>query len=237
MKNIFLEYVAVALVSLTVIVFAACAKPPPIPALAPTPAPAPSPTPAPTPSPPPTPSQPPAQPPKSEESPENMRWIASELSEVHHAMPNLIAKYPIVTRNDLLVHEFTFGRGGSWGMIAQMSAVNVSEAKTHIENAHCLTNESKLPTEVRPRDVNTDEIIPEVEKAIILLKQQVSYSYSYQEGAIKWARESTNPEISMESTIRDIMEFYNKYREELSKVITRLELILARLPKAIDVEV
>lgn len=173
--------------------------------------------------------------PEPEESPVNMPFVAGTLRDLHHAMPNLLTKYPIVTISrpweEYLVHEFTFGRGGNWVMISRVLAVNVSEAKTHIDNAYCLTNKSKLPDEIRERDVSTDEITLEVDQAIILLEQQVSYSYSWQESDIEWARESTNPEINRESTFLDIIESYDEYREELSKVITKLELVLSKLPK------
>jgi len=177
-----------------------------------------------------------------EEPPDYTPWIASELRSLNQAMIQFATTYPILTRVDdeeegeILVHKFTFGTGGNWGMVSWVSAVNISEAKTHIENAYYLTNKSKLPSEVGPRDVSADEITQEVSEAISLLELQLSYSYSWEESNIEWAGESTNPEINRESTFRDILEHYDEYREEVSKVITKLELILSRLPSATNVE-
>jgi len=210
-----------AVLIISAVLLVACVEPAPAP-----PTPSPTPTPETTPEPMPT----PAQLLKPEESPENIRWIASQLRDLHHTMSNLVTKYPIVTWEDYLIHEFVLGRGG-WVMVSRVPAVNVSDAKTHIKNAYYLTNEGKLPDETKPRDVTTGEITLEVNQAMTLLEQQVSYSYSWQESDIKWAKESTNPEINTESTFLDIIEFYDEYREELTKVITKLELILSRLPK------
>lgn len=222
MRRLILAVLIISAVSLVACAPASAPEPTPEPTPAPEPEPVAEPTPEPTP--------PPAQPLKPEESPENIRWIASQLRDLHHTMSNLVTKYPIVTWEDYLIHEFIFGRG-NWMMISRVPAVNVSDAKTHIKNAYYLTNEGKLPDETKPRDVTTGEITLEVNQAMTLLEQQVSYSYSWQESDIKWARESTNPEINTESTFLDIIEFYDEHREELTKVITKLELILSRLPK------
>ena len=212
-----------AVLVISVVLLGACVEPAPAP---PTPSPIPTPETAPEPMPAPAPE------PELEESPENMRWIASQLRDLHNTMPNLTTKYPIVTWEDYLIHEFRF-TAGSWVLTYRMSAVRVSQAKTHIDNAYCLTNESKLPDEIKPRDVSVYEINAEVVKAISLLEAQVPYSYSCQEDFIKWVREIPTAEIQrhVESVITDVMEFYDEYREGLSRVITKLELIQSRLPK------
>ncbi len=218
MKRLILVVLIISVVSL-----GACVEPAPAP---PTPSPTPTPETAPEPMPTPAPE------PELEESLENRRWIASQLRDLHNTMPNLITKYPIVTWEDYLIHNCCFTAGG-WGLTCPMLAVRVSQAKTHIDNAYCLTNESRLPDETKPRDVSVYEINAEVVKAIILLEKQVSYSYSCQEDCIEWVREIPTAEIQRhaEYVITDVMEFYDEYREELSRVITKLQLIQSRLPK------
>ncbi|GEM_PF-5287390 len=212
-----------AVLVISVILLGACVEPasaPPTPSPTPTPETTPEPMPAPAPE------------PEPEESPENMRWVASQLRDLHNTMPSLITKYPIVTFEENLIHEFRFIAGG-WALYYRMSAVNVSQAKAHIDNAYWLTNKSRLPDETKPRDVSVYEINAEVVKAISLLEKQVPYSYTCQEDFIKWVREIGTAEIQRhaENVITDIMEFYDEYREELSRVITKLELIQSRLPK------
>ena len=161
--------------------------------------------------------------------PENLGTIPQQLRGLEEEMGNLIAKYPIIKDEDFLVHEFSFGRGGSWGMFSRVPAVNVSEADAHIHNAYYLADKSRLPSEVKPRHVTRDEIALEINQAISLLEQQVFYSYSWEESDIKWAKESTEPEINRESTFEDIVEFYDKYREDLSRIITFTETTLSIL--------
>ncbi len=212
-----------AVLVISVVLLGACVEPasaPPTPSPTPTPETTPEPTPTPVPE------------PESEESPENMRWVASQLRDLHNTMPSLTTKYPIVTFEDYLIHNCCFIAGG-WRLTYRVLAANVSQAKTHIDNAYWLTNKSRLSDETKPRDVSIYEINAEVVKAISLLENQVSYSYTCQEDCIEWVREIGTAEIQQhaESVITDIMEFYDEYREELSKVITKLELIQSRLPK------
>jgi len=187
-----------------------------------------------------------------EESPDYTPWIASQLRDLNQAIIQLIgsdANYIIYTRvyseeqGEVLVHEFTFYLG-SWYYTIPVSAIAFSEAKTHINNAYWLTNEGKLPDEVWVRDVSPDEIAEEVSEALTLLKLQVSSSYSWQEDNIKGITESTSPSPSLppdlqpnkEKAIQSLTEIYDDYREELSKMIGKLELILSRLPSTTTTE-
>jgi hypothetical protein len=193
---------------------------------------------------PPTPPPPVTEP---EEPPDYTPWIASQLKDLNQAIINLISlnsNYNIVTRvydeeqGEVLVHEFTVpaGAGGLFGTFP-VSAFYFQEAKTHINNAYWLTNKSKLPDEVKERDVSTDEVAKEVSEALSLLKQQVSSSYDWQEYDIEWIKESPGPSPTLpqelqpnkEMTIGYLSRVYDNYREELSKMISELELILSRL--------
>ena len=183
------------------------------------------------------------EPSESEEAPDYTRWIAAELSNLNQAMLQFATKYPILTRvydeeeGEVLIHKLRVTAGGSWYMISYMPAFDIYEAKTHIHNAYWLTNEGKLPDEVMARDVSTDEITQEVSQAINHLELQVSYSYSSQEADIEWITEATSPrpelttagQVNREAALRNLTEVYDDYREELSKIIPKLDLILSRL--------
>jgi len=178
-----------------------------------------------------------------EEAPDYTRWIASELQSLNQAMIQFTSEYPILTRvydeeeGEVLIHQLRVTAGGSWYMTSSIPASAIYEAKTHIHNAYWLTNKGRLPSEIMARDVSTDEITREVSDAINLLEQQVSYSYSWQGADIEWITEATSPrpgltagQVNWEDAIQNLTEFYDNYREELSRIIPKLELILSRLP-------
>jgi hypothetical protein len=194
---------------------------------------------------PPAETQPP--PPPAEEAPDYTAWIALQLKDLNQAMIQFISSdsnYRILTRvydeeeGEVLVHEFGVPAGGSWWWTVPVPAFCFQEAKTHVNNAYWLTNKNKLPDEVKERDVSTGEIVEEVSAALDLLKLQVEYSYSWQENSIKWITEAAGsvpnspPEVQpdKEMAIRSLIGVYDDYREELSKMISKLELILSRLP-------
>ena len=216
-----------------------------IPALSCTPTPvttppqAPAPAPAPTPAPAPMPEPVPEVPPKHQETPsakplespepsepekpaDIMPWLACDVPEVQQAVLHLVTKYPIKTHEDVLVHELNFK-----GWFLRMRAEYVSEARKNIDNAHSLVKDKKAGGEVRPREVSAGEIALEVEKALDNLDKQVSFSFAYQENVIEWAEGQDDPEIKSESAIMGLIEAFDNYREEVSKVITKLEFILS----------
>jgi hypothetical protein len=190
---------------------------------------------------------PPPPPTEAEEPPVNPAWIASQLRDLNQAVLQFInsdSNYRILTRvydeevGEVVVHEFGVSAGAGWWWTFPVPAFYLQEAKTHINNAYWLTNESKLPDEVRERDVSTEEIVEEVSAALELLKLQVEYSYSWQEDSIKWIRETADPvpnsppevQPDKEVTIGYLSRVYDDYREELSEMISKLELILSKLP-------
>ncbi len=165
-----------------------------------------------------------------------MRWLASDVPELHRAMLNLITKYPIKDSRALLeaigkedspyygflVSELRFG-----GWFSLLKADLVDEARKHIDNANSLIKSKKLPGESRPREVGKEEISVELARALLLLKQQVDYSFSHQEGNIEWARAPDNPNKLKEIEILQLIEVYDNYRAEISNVTTKLEFILS----------
>ncbi len=95
-------------------------------------------------------------------------------------------------------------------------------------------------SEIRPRDVSIYEINAEVVKAITLLEEQLSYSYSCQDAETKWIIENNIPsqiggglltQAKKEVIIENLNDVYIEYREAFSEVIPRLELVLSKLPK------
>jgi hypothetical protein len=204
------------------------------------------------------PAETPPPPPPAEQPPDYTAWIATQLRDLNQAMIQFVSsfnfnykinKFMVDTgswwgtrvyseeQEGVFVHEFMVDAGGSYSVTFVVPASAFCEAKTHINNAYWLTNKSKLPDEVWARDVNADEVAKEVSEALTLLKQQVSSSYQWQEDNIKWITESPTPEPNRppelqpnrERAIQNLTEVYDDYREELSKVITRLELVLSRL--------
>ena len=193
------------------------------------------------------------EPSEPEETPDYTSWIAGELRNLNQDMLQFTSTYPIFRRvydeeegsykrideieggEEVLVREVTVAIPGYWQITFWDPALAVSEGQMHINNAYWLTNEGKLPDEVMARDVSTDEITQEVSDAINLLEWEVSYSYSYQESHIEWINDPANlimPTIppDRETIIRNLMERYDDYQEELSEMIAKLELILSRLP-------
>ena len=122
-----------------------------------------------------------------------------------------------------------------WSVMLPASSVH--DARTHINNAYWLTNKSRLPDETIERDVSPHEIVREVSGALTLLEWQVASSYSWQESHTENLRERTGQlktaarQLDEELTIRNLNEIYDEYREELAKLITKLELVLSRLPE------
>jgi len=189
-----------------------------------------------------------------EEAPDYTSWIAWQLKELNQAMIQLVSEdsdYVIRTRvyseeeGEVLVHEFAVpAGGGGWWWTFPVPAFYFQEAKTHINNAYWLTNEGKLSGEVWARDVSPDEVAEEVSEALDLLKLQVEFSYSWQEDNIQWITESTSPspglppniQVNKETTIQNLAKVYDDYREELSEVISKLELILSRLSSTTNAE-
>ena len=191
-----------------------------------------------------TPETEPAPEPEPEESPVSMPFVASELRNLNNAMATLTSwpKYILYPRDDSWEHwlnVWSLGEAGC-GYGWTMPASNIFEARAHIGNAYWLTNKSRLPGEVTMRDIYTDEITQEVNEAKMLLEQQVSYSYSHQDAETKWIIENKIPsqigggfltQAKKEVIIENLNDIYIEYREELSRVITRLELVLSKLPK------
>jgi len=191
-----------------------------------------------------------------EEAPDYTAWIASQLRDLNQAMIQLVSEdsdYVISTRvyseeeGEVLVHEFT-AYAGSWYYTIPVSATAFSEAKTHVFNAYCLMNYGVLPSEMSAREHSANEIIrevsSEVSEALTLLKLQVESSYVWQEDNVKWIMESTSLSPSLppniqpdkEMAIQSLTGIYDDYREELSKMISKLELILSRLPSTTNAE-
>jgi hypothetical protein len=206
------------------------------------------------PPPPETPSTPP--PAEPEELPLNPSWITSQVGDLNQAMIQLISfdsDYAIHTRvyseeqGEILVHEFV-ALAGNWYYTIPVNATALAEAKTHIENAHCLMKYGVLPSEVEAHERSLNEIIREVSselsEALTLLKLQEESSYSWQEDAAKWITESTSdspglpPDLqpNKEKAIQSLSGIFRDYREELSKMINKLELILSRLPSTPSLE-
>ena len=198
------------------------------------------------------PAETPPPPPPAEEPVDYTAWIAIQLKDLNQAMINFVSfdsSYAIHTRvyseeqGEVLVHEFN-AYAGNWYYIIPVNATALTEAKTHIDNAYCLTNEGKLPGEVWARDVSPDEIAGEVSQALTLLDLQVSSSYSWQEDNIQWIMESTSgspglpPDLqpNKEKAVQSLTEVFDDYREELSKMVGKLELVLSRLTGTATIE-
>lgn len=185
--------------------------------------------------------------PEPQEAPDYTNWIAAELRNLNQAIRQLTAGrpgYPIWASvwdeeektfkrlDEEAYHVFVYLVGGpSLEMVSHVPAFALAEAITHIENAYYLTNKSRLPSEIEARDVRADEITQEVSKALTSLQLQVHYINEEKESSVESSRQSADPYINSESTIRRITEYCDEYREKLSKMITKLELILSRLPE------
>jgi len=185
--------------------------------------------------------------PEPQEVPDYTNWIVAELGNLNQAVTQLTfgtPGHPIHASvwdeeertykrlDEEAYHEFVYPVGGPiLEMVSHVPAFALAEAITHIENAYYLTNESRLPSEIEARDVRADEITQEVSKALTSLQLQVHYIDEEKESSVESARQSADPYINSESAIRNITEYCDEYREELSKMITKLELILSRLPE------
>ena len=182
--------------------------------------------------------------PEPQEVPDYTNWIATELMNLNQALKKFTDRtlgYTLhasvwdeeeKTFKPAAYHEFVYVVGGPiFQMVSHVPAFALAEAITHIENAYYLTNKSRLPSEIEARDVRADEITQEVSKALTSLQLQVHYIDEEKESSVESARQSADPYINSESNIRNITEYCDEYREKLSKIITRLELILSRLPE------
>ncbi len=182
----------------------------------------------------------PTTPPPTEEEPDYTSWIAWQLKELNQTMIQLLSPVVGVTKTEVFSFVICFNAEGQPIHEFGLPASTFLEAKTHINNAYWLTNKSKLPDEVWARDVSTEEIVEEVSEALALLNLQVSYSCSWQEDEVKRITETGYPSAYLPPSeggfIRGLSEICDTYREELSRMISKLELILSRLPSTTGAE-
>lgn len=238
----------VAMLFLALVVLAPACQPQGAPA---TPAPAPTP-PTPIPAPPapsplapePTPSQPPPakppeplkppevqKPPETEKSPaEIMNWLACDVPDVHVAMLELTSKHSLEPHEGVIINKVAGGMTGMAYIFHRIPAISVSEAEQHIRIAYSLVKDKRLPGETTSRDVSVQEIALEVSKAFGLLNRQVDDSFLYQEKVIKWYREHDDPEVNREYNVLEVIKHFDNYRQDVLKVITKLEFILSYCP-------
>ena len=95
-------------------------------------------------------------------------------------------------------------------------------------------SEGKLPSEVKSRPLNKNEVAEELEQARSLLSSQHFYLPSWEQGNIRWANGCDDAEINNERTIQDIIETFDDYDQKLSKILSTIDRILSELPKAIE---
>jgi len=240
-------YIHGIIIVLVLLVAVSCQKPPvpapPVQSPSPTPITLPEPAPAPAPPPPvpaPEPTKPLPEPPKKQPeimtSEEVMRNLEYDVPLAYQEMLNVLNRYPLYLHEDVLIHKFIIlvGGRGSYDLWFPVPAEYVSEANKHMENASSLVKNKKLPDELRPRDVSVEEIAGEMAMALPLLEKQLSFSFLHQENVLKWCGEQDNPSFKSEATLSQITKFYDRYREDVSEVITKLEFILSYCDQALQ---
>jgi len=187
--------------------------------------------------------------PEPEETPLDMHWIAYRTGVLSSELMDFRDKYIVNSFNGELMFQIPVALAIPYtqklpSYLTHFSIADIESARPHIANAESLSTRGCLPTEQVSREVSPEEIVHELEASMSLLQKKVEDTYIQQSRIIVFVEDFNNWWIQeygashswfqlskeQEETYNTrYIEFFEEYREDLSKLISEHELILSKL--------